>query len=377
MSHKHTILALLFAALAINPTATAAEAVTELERKIDQLVLPEMQKQKIPGVAVGIFSAGEPLLMKGYGFANVEQQAPVTPESVFQSASVGKQFTALAIMLLVENKLLAVDESIRTYFPDSPESWQPITVRHLLTHTSGIADYFEAMGENGIEAYDNRRDYPPDELREIFYTLPLDFVAGSDYSYSNTGYALLGFLIKRVSGQFYGDFLHDRVFKPLHMRSARVVSDTDIVPNRVAGYELVNGEIKNQTWYSPTNNTADGALYLSLRDYLAWERGLRAGALLSKAGWNAIFSATNLNSGDQYPYGFGWNVSVSQGAPWYHHSGGWLGFSVFISRYLANDLTIVVLTNLDLGEPTIFVDGIAEIIDPGIEKLLPPVSETN
>jgi len=138
----------------------------------------------------------------------------------------------------------------------------------------------------------------------------------------------------------------------------------------VAGYELVDGEVKNQEWYAPTNNTADGALYLSLLDYLTWDRGLRQRALLSDDSWNEIFTPVTLNDGRQYPYGFGWNVALSQEAPWYHHSGGWLGFSVFISRYLANDLTIIVLTNLDMGEPKINVDGIAGFIDPGMAKLV-------
>jgi len=224
----------------------AAPMPDALEHKVDQFVAAEMQQQKIPGVAVGVFKAGEPILMKGYGYANVEHHAPVSPASVYHSASIGKQFAAVAIMLLVEDGKLALDSSIRTYFPDAPESWQGISVRHLLTHTSGIADYFEAMGTNGIEAYDGRRDCAPDELRKIFYTLPLIFAAGSDYSYSNTGYALLGFLIQRVTGRFYGDELRDRIFTPRGMSSAEVVIESDIVPNRVASYELIAGEWKNQ-----------------------------------------------------------------------------------------------------------------------------------
>ena len=361
------ILLLITAGIAASPMAMASD----LQQRIDDLVTLQMQKQNIPGVAVGVFIAGEPILMKGYGFANVEHRAPVTPASVFHSASIGKQFTAVAIMLLVEDGALGLDSSIRTYYPDAPTSWQPITIRHLLTHTSGIADYFDAMGANGIDAYDSRHDYAPEELRRIFYTLPLEFEAGANFSYSNTGYALLGFLIHEVSGRFYGDVLRDRVFTPLGMPSAAVVSESDIVPGRVAGYELVDGELKNEEWYAPTNNTADGALYLSLLDYQAWNRALRERAVLSDASWTEVYTPVRLNDGRQYPYGLGWNISESQRAPWYHHSGGWLGFRLFISRYLANDLTIVVLSNLDLAEPAIIVDGIAEIIDPGIAKLLP------
>lgn len=361
------MLAVLSIGMVSRPIAMAAE----LQQQIDELVVAEMQKQKIPGVAVGVFTAGKPILMKGYGFANVEHAAPVTPASVFHSASVGKQFTAVAIMLLVEDGRLGLDNSIRTYFPDAPPGWRPITIRHLLTHTSGIADYFDAMGTNGIAPYDSRHDYAPDELQGIFYTLPLVFDAGSEFSYSNTGYALLGFLIEKVTGQFYGDVLRDRVFRPLGMPSAVVVSESDIVPGRVAGYELAGGELKNEQWYTPTANTADGALYLSLLDYHAWDRALRERKVLSDASWNEVYSAVRLNDGRHYPYGFGWEIHESQGAPWYHHSGGWLGFNLLISRYLANGITIVVLSNLDLAEPAIIVDGIAGIIDPGMAKLLP------
>ncbi|MDA0706613.1 MAG: serine hydrolase [Proteobacteria bacterium] len=361
------MLAVLGTGMVSRPIAMAAE----LQQRIDELVVAEMQTQKIPGVAVAVFTAGKPMLMKGYGFANVEHEAPVTPASVFHSASVGKQFTAVAIMLLVEDGKLGLDNSIRTYFPDAPLSWQPITIRHLLTHTSGIPDYFDVMGTNGIAPYDSRHDYAPDELRGIFYTLPLIFDAGSDFSYSNTGYALLGFLIEKVTGQFYGDLLRDRLFRPLGMPSAVVVSESDIVPGRVAGYELVNDELKNEEWYTPTNNTADGALYLSLLDYHAWDRALRERAILRDASWDEIYSAVRLNDGRLYPYGFGWNIDASQGAPWYHHSGGWLGFNLLISRYLANGITIVVLSNLDLAKSAIIVDGIAGIIGPGMAQLLP------
>ncbi len=371
------IVAVFFMLVAGN-TAAASETAPTLEDKVDDFVRTEMQQQQIPGVAIGIFQRGEVLLAKGYGYANLEHRVPVTPETVFQSASIGKQFTAVAVMLQVDDGKLSLDDSIRKYFPDAPASWQPIAIRHLLTHTSGIADYFEAMGTNGIEAFDLRRDYDPDELRQIFYQLPLDFEAGSDWHYSNTGYALLGFLVRRVSGRFYGDELQERVFKPLGMRTARGISEADIVPNRAAGYQLVDGEIKNQEWYAPmVNTTADGSLYLSLHDYLAWDRGLRKRAILSAKSWDEIYTPVKLSGDREYPYGFGWNIGQSQGMPWYHHSGSSQGFHLYISRYLAGDLTIVVLTNLYEDEPRRIVDGIAEIMDPQIAKVLPPEADEN
>jgi len=364
------MIAVFFLAVCGNALVVSAETPT-LEAQVDHFVRSEMQQQKIPGVAIGIFQHGEVLLSKGYGYANLEHRVPVTSATVFQSASIGKQFTAVAVMLQVEDGKLSLDDSIRKYFPDAPESWQAITIRQLLNHTSGIADYFESMGTNGIEAFDLRRDYDPDELRRIFYELPLDFEAGSDWHYSNTGYALLGFLVRQLSGRFYGDELQERVFEPLGMRTARVISEADIVPNRAAGYRLIDGEIKNQEWYAPmVNTTADGALYLSLRDYLAWDRGLLKRAILSSESWDQIYTPAKLSGDREYPYGFGWRIGQSQGLPWYHHSGSSQGFHLYISRYLRGDLTIVVLTNLYDDEPRRLVDGIAEIIDPQIAKVL-------
>lgn len=342
--------------------------------KVDEFIRAEMLREKVPGVAVGIFQHGDIIMAKGYGYSNIELQAPVSPETVFQSGSVGKQFTAVAVMLQVQDGKLKLDESIRTYFPDAPASWQPITVRNLLTHTSGIPEFsFEPL-EGGGEALDQRRDYSEDEMRLNLYTLPLDFAAGSKWKYSNSGYALLGFLIRRVSGQFYGDVLAERVFRPLGMNTARVINERDIVMNRAAGYEMVDGQLKNQEWewYAPSlNTTADGALYLSLQDYLAWERGLRAGAILTPQSWDQIYTPVRLNSGKTYPYGFGWVVDQSKGAPWYHHSGSWQGFKTFFSRYLADDLAIAVLANLDEATPWRFIDGIATIIDPQLALVQP------
>jgi CubicO group peptidase (beta-lactamase class C family) len=342
----------------------------DLEKRVDGLVTAELQAKHIPGIAVGIFRKGEIVLAKGYGYANLEHQVPVTAATLFQSASIGKQFTAVAVMLMVEEGKLSLDTSIRQYFPDAPISWQPITVRHLLNHSSGIADYFEAMGSDGIAAFDLRRDYAPDELRHIFYRLPLSFEAGAEFYYSNTGYALLGFLVKRVSGQFYAEVLKERVFKPLEMKTARGISEEDIIANRSAGYQLLQGEVKNQEWYAPlVNTTADGSLYFSLLDYLAWDRGLRAKAILSEASWAQIYTPVKLNSGQEYPYGFGWSIHQSKAQPWYHHSGSSQGFNVYLSRHLADDITIVALTNLNGSEPWQLVDGLAEIIDPQLAKI--------
>jgi len=330
----------------------------DLSDRIDALVRSEMTRQRIPGVAVAIVQHDKVFKAQGYGYANVEHAVPVTAETMFQSGSIGKQFTATLVMMLVEDGRVRLDDSIRDYLADAPEAWQPITIRSLLTHTSGIPDYTEG-------AIDYRRDYTEDEMARLAYPLPLEFVPGTRWSYSNTGYLLLGVVIHRASGTFYGDLLRQRVFRPLGMMTARVISEADIVPHRAAGYELVDGELKNQDWVAPTiNTTADGALYLSLQDYIAWDRGLRVSALLKAASWAQVYEPVKLASGNTYPYGFGWGVEEIGGKKVYRHGGAWQGFETYIARYLGDELTIVVLTNLADAEPRKFVDQIAAQFNP-------------
>lgn len=330
---------------------------------VDNFVEAEMQRQKVPGVAVGIVSHGQVLLARGYGLANVELHVPVTSETMFQSGSVGKQFTAAAVMSLFEEGKLSLDDPITKYFPDAPESWRAIRVRHLLTHTSGIPDYT-------TDQFDYRRDYTEDQLLKAAYGLKLEFDPGTRWNYSNTGYVILGILIHKASGRFYGDLLKERIFAPLGMKTARIISEEEIVPNRAAGYRLVNGELKNQEWVSPTlNTTADGSLYLSINDMIAWDNGLRAKAILKPETWSMIFTPVTLKSGRTFPYGFGWSIEEIGGQRRIHHGGSWQGFKSYISRYLGDDLTVIVFANLADADPGAFVDGIAAIYDA---KLKPP-----
>lgn len=349
---------------------TVAHAQDRLQSRIDSVVKAEMTRQRIPGVAVAIVKNGEVMSAKGYGEANVEHHVPVSPETVFESGSVGKQFTSAAVMLLVQDGKIALTDSITKYFPNAPASWRGITVRHLLTHTSGIPDYT-------TDAMDYRRDYTEDELVQMAFGLAPEFPPGSRWNYSNTGYVLLGIIIHKVSGQFYGDVLRDRVFTPLGMRSARVISEADIVPNRAAGYQLVRGELKNQDWVAPKlNTTADGSLYLSLQDYIAWDRGLRAKKILTAASWATVNTPVTLTSGNRYPYGFGWSIDTVAGQLRIHHGGAWQGFQTYISRYIGDDMTIVALSNLGASQPGVIVDRIAAVLDPALApKTLAPIAD--
>ncbi|MFM7272771.1 MAG: serine hydrolase domain-containing protein [Gammaproteobacteria bacterium] len=334
------------------------------EQAIRRFIEEERERQQIPGLAVGMLRGGKPLLASGFGLANVELTVPATARTVFQSGSLGKQFTAVLLMMLVEEGRLGLEDPIASHFPGSPAWWQTVTVRHLLTHTSGVPDYTEGT-------IDLRRDYSEDELLAMAQQLAPAFPVGTRWQYSNTGYLLLGILVHRVTGRFYGDLLGERIFGPLGMANAQVISEAAIVPHRAAGYRLVDGELRNQEWVSPSlNTTADGALYFSVTDLLAWQGALRSRALLQPASWAQVLSPVRLADGREEPYGFGWVLHAANGAPLYHHSGSWQGFKSYAARFEAADLDIVVLANLAEADPSRFVDGIARLIDPALS--LPP-----
>ncbi len=340
-------------------------AQVSLGERIDDFVRAEMLRQKVPGLAIGVTKNGAIVKAEGYGYANLEHKVPADAGTIFQSGSLGKQFTAMAVMLQVEDGKLSLSDPITEFFPDAPETWRAITVYHLLTHTSGIPDYPDGK-------LDLRRDYTEDELTRFGFGLPLQFSSGARWSYSNTGYMLLGCIVRKVSNAFYGDVLTARVFKPLGMVTARVISEADIVPNRAAGYRLENGAVKNQTWVSPTlNTTADGALYLSVRDLIAWDAAVRARAILKPKSWSLILQPARLNSGKAYPYGFGWFLDERDGQPLHQHGGSWQGFKAQFSRFIGEDLSVIVLANLAQADPVRLADGIAEIMNPKLAAPTP------
>jgi N-acyl-D-amino-acid deacylase len=332
------------------------------ERKasaVDDYVQAEMKRQGIPGVAVGIVNKGK-VTTRGYGFANVENMTPVTDETIFQSGSLGKMFTATAVMLEVEDGKLSLDDPLTKFFPDAPATWRSITVRNLLNHTSGIPDYTTST-------FDYRKDYTEDELARMAFAQKLEFPAGSRWNYSNTGYALLGFIIHRVSGQFYGDVLAARVFKPLGMTTARIIDEADIIPNRAAGYRHENGRLENQEWVAPKlNTTADGSLYWSVRDLVAWDTAVKRRAILKPESWHEILTPVRLTSGKTYPYGMGWSLEERGGKPLQEHGGSWQGFRTQLSRFVGDSLDIIVLANSAEADPGRIADGIAAIIHPDL-----------
>ena len=344
-------LALLVSSLGQNPTPLDS---------VTHFVTGEMARQHIPGLSVAILRGDQVLLSRGYGFANLELQVQASDSSIYQSGSLGKQFTAAAVTMLAEAGRLSLDDSIVKWLPEGAGIWDAIRVRHLLTHTSGIAEYTDST-------FDYRKDYTEDQLVRFAASRPLDFPPGERWSYSNTGYALLGVLVHRVTGRFYGEVLRDLIFAPAGMRTTRIISEADIVPNRSAGYQLVGGQIKNQDWVAPSlNTTADGSLYLSVKDLIQWALALNHQRTPSAAVLARAWTPVRLNDGGEYAYGFGWDLSEQRGHPRIGHTGAWQGFKTALYRYPEFELTVIVLANLAQAEPGAIAEGVAGILEPAL-----------
>lgn len=319
-----------------------------IERMIDEFIDAEMREQKIPGVALAVFRRGEMIFNRTYGYSNVEHEIPVKLETMFQSGSVGKQFTSMAIMMLVEQGRLELNDKINKYFSDAPIEWMNITIRHLLTHTSGMILYPTDLNL--------QQSYTEEDIYSIIKRTPLTFQPGDKYSYSNFGYIMLGFLISRVTNQSYGEFIQKNIFYPTGMKTARLINETRIVANRASGYFLINDELINQPWVAPVfNSLADGSFYFNIYDMMKWDEALYTDKLLKKkTSFDEMWSPVKLNDNTTYGYGFGWTLlRAINGMLVMEHGGSWQGFRMMIIRAPEDERTVVVFTNLN--RPTVDV----------------------
>jgi len=341
-----------------------APALTRAD-KVDDFIREDMAKSKVPGLTIAVVKDGKVLKAEGYGLANVEHKVPAKRETVYQSGSVGKQFTATAVMLLVEDGKIKLDDPVSKYLPETPPEWAEITVRHVLTHTAGIADYTSKL--------DLTRNYTEDELLKKAYAFKLDFPPGEKWSYSNTGYAVLGILVSKVADQFYGDFMKERIFKPLEMTTARIINERDIIPNRAAGYEFPRGYLKNQSWVAPqTNTTGDGSLYLTVDDFIKWDAALYTEKILKKSSLETMWTPVKTKDGKVHEYGFGWQLDRVNGHKRVAHGGAWQGFTTCIERYVDDKLMIVVLQNAAPRNSAKGPGGNADLVAPAVAALYEP-----
>ena len=332
---RHRLLGLLLL-LTLAPATSPATADT-----IDDYIQTEMKARRIPGLALAVVRNGTVTKIQGYGVANLEHDVPVTPDTVFELASVSKQFTATAIMLLVEAGKVQLDEPILTYLTRGRETWKGMTVRHLLTHTSGLptlGEDFKALRPGGT-----RKDYSTAQLFDAATKDTLSFTAGARFQYSDVGYFVLGMIIEQASGQRYREFLEERFFKPLGMSSTSVVDHWKILRHRAAGYTLRENELVNNRRVTQSELPSWGGVFSSVKDLVIWQAALAAGRVVKPATLAQMWTPVRLNDGATYPYGFGWFVDERRRHRWISHSGI---TGTEVSEFPDDGLTVVVLANL-------------------------------
>lgn len=318
---------------------------------VDKAVAAEMLRQKIPGVAVAVIQNGKVVKEKGYGIANVEFNIPVTAETAFKIGSISKPLIAIGVMRLVEEGKIGLDDPVSKYFTDAPATWKDVTIRHLLSHTSGIVR--EAPGFDPFKVQANY------DVITTAFSLPLVFAPGEKYQYCNVGYFSLAEIITRVSGKPWPQYMEETIFRPIKMAATRVTSNTDIVPNRAGGYALMNGKLLNSESYRALRPS--GAFYSNLKDMISWSLALESGTPIKQETLRTMWTPFKLNDGKSAPYGFGWVVGNIRGKKRIGHGGSLSGFRSDLAIYQDDKLTVITLTNLDSANPGAISTEVADI----------------
>ncbi|MFL5449301.1 MAG: serine hydrolase domain-containing protein [Gemmatimonadales bacterium] len=343
-------------------SSSAAAQTQALPDTVDHFIRAEVSRQHVPGLSVAILRGDTILLARGYGFANVKQRVAATDSTIYSVGSLTKPFTAAAVVLLSQQGRLKLDDAITKYLPEGAKVWSGVTIRHLLTHTSGVPQ--DTM-------LDYNRDYTEAELVRSA-AQPLQFTPGDRESYSSTGYSLLGIIMHRVTGKPWGDFVREQIFQPLGMRTARVNSES--VPNRATGYYLADDTLQTAERVSASiNSMADCCLSFTVRDLAQFAIGLNHAKPLGLEGLKLSWTPVRLNHSGTYPYGLGWNILEQRGYRRIGHSGAWTGFHATFQRYPDFGLTVIVLLNLGQANSEGIATALVGLVEPRLTQphLLP------
>jgi D-alanyl-D-alanine carboxypeptidase len=343
------------------PTTSLGASGAPPEGVIDEYIIREMDSQRIPGLSLAVVRAGKLLKAKGYGKASVELDAPATPATLYGLGSISKQFTAAAIMLLVEDGKMGLDDPLTNYFSWVPKEWSEVRVRHLLTHTSGIR---EQEWNGGILEFDRFEHDQEEVVRTAFG--PTLSRPGDKFQYSNVGYRLLGMLIEKASRQSYWDFLDRRIFQPLAMEFTRNSDPKTVIPNRARGYGISADKHVNREPVTASSAFSQGALISSVLDMVKWDAALGSEALLKKTSLDRMWTPVRLNDGATYNYGFGWYLRPVPGHRTIAHGGGLPGFATSIWRFIDDKLTVIVLSNCETADTMRIGFGVASLYVPAL-----------
>jgi D-alanyl-D-alanine carboxypeptidase len=335
---------------------------------IDAFVRAEMQRQHVPGLALAVIRGGKLLYSQGYGVADRERQTSVTPETVFKIGSVSKQFLATGVMLLVQEGRVALDDPVAKFLDGTPDTWSAITLRHLLTHTSGI--------RREGPRFNPMLKQPDIDVVRSAYVVPLEFETGTKYQYCNVCYFALAEIIARVSGKPWDVWLRERVFAPLGMSGTATTADS--IPNRAQGYDWANDAYRRAVDYTAVRPS--GAFVSSVLDLAKWDAALYEGAPLTVASRDLMWTPVRLNDGKEVAYGFGWGVgeeacsTLPRGRPGFSecrpnermrlvfHGGSLPGFRARWDHIRRYSLTIIVLTNGNDADAEAFTVGITKLM---------------
>jgi CubicO group peptidase (beta-lactamase class C family) len=327
-------------------------------QKIDSFINQQMKQQGIVGLSIGIVKNGKLLMAKGYGYANVEYKVPASEHSVYKLASVSKHMVATGIMLLAQERNLDLSDPITKFFNDAPASWNQVTVRHLLNHTSGL--------QRESPAFRNMVVQPDSVLIKAAYTTNFIFPTGTNWQYCNLGYFMLADIIRQVSGQPFPDFMRERVFRRNGLQNTQVTTLIDIVPNRAAGYVRVRPD----SLVNAVNNVAlrpSGAFLSTIDDMIKWEMLMQNNQFLSKNTWQQMWTDTvktpdKNKDGTPVYYGYGWSVLKLGNRNLVSHGGSLQGFRTIYYRFPSERTAIIILTNSEPADVGRIASGISEIV---------------
>ncbi len=326
--------------------------------RIDSLADAYRVAHHAPGTSVGVVRGSDTLVLKGFGLANVEDSVPATASTVYRIGSITKQFTAAAILRLVEQGKVQLDAPVSTYLPKFPREDGRVTVRQLLTHTSGLPNYTELP-----EFADVRRaDLADGQLVALFGGRPLDFPPGTRWHYSNSGYYTLGLVLQQLGGVPYAVYLDQTILKPMGLEHTLYCGVEPLIPHRAAGYSVTSDEVVNASYLSMHLPGAAGALCSTVGDLLRWQQALVGGRVVRPETYREMTTPAALRDGTHPTYGFALGLYTLHGHTAVEHSGGINGFSADLAYYPTDSLSVVVLMNSDGGDASLLARRIAELV---------------
>jgi len=350
-----TLTLCLFFTLFVSGQSSAKPLPTndQITAKFDEYMKAVLQVDGFSGTVL-IARDGKPIVSRGYGMANTELNVANTPETIFRLGSVTKQFTSMSIMMLQERGKLSVSDPICKYLGDCPDAWKPITIRNLLTHTSGITNY------TGFADFAKTTVMPitTTAMADRLQKEPLEFTPGEKFAYSNSGYYLLGAIIEKVSGKLYADFLQENIFTPLGMKQTGYDDPLRIIMHRAAGYQKQAGKVINSSYMDMSVPYAAGSLYSTTGDLLIWDQALYTEKLVTKKSLEEIFTPWKGEAG----YAYGWGIGKKSGHREISHGGGIYGFATQISRFPDDHVTVIVLSNIQAAPVGIMANNLAAMV---------------